>query len=86
MQYCIAKFRTEYIDGVFFYYLIYKFIILIIIFLLLLSLSLLLLLLLLLQAFLIRKTDRIKQAKYRKYLNCGHMSSKQIRLYVSVNY
>ena len=64
-QYCIAKFRTVYIDGEFF---------------------LSLFLLLYVQAFLIRKTGKIKQAKYRKYLNCGHLSSKQIHLYVCVNY
>ena len=38
------------------------------------------------QAFPIRKTDKIKQAKYRKYLNCMHLSSKQIHLYVCVKY
>ena len=43
-------------------------------------------LLLYVQAFPIRKTSKIKQAKYRKYLNCGHLSSKQIHLYVCVNY
>ena len=60
---------------------------LLLIFLLLLLIFLLLLLLLLyVQAFPIRKTDKIKQAKYRKYLNCGHLSSKQIHLYVCVNY
>ena len=47
---------------------------------------LLLLLLLYVQAFPIRETDKIKQAKYRKYLNCGHLSSKQITLFVCVNY
>ena len=43
-------------------------------------------LLLYVQAFPVRKTGKIKQAKYRKYLNCGHLSSKQIHLYVCVNY
>ena len=43
-------------------------------------------LLLYVQAFPIRKTGKIKQAKYRKYLNCGHLSSKQIHLFVCVNY
>ena len=43
-------------------------------------------LLLYVQTFQIRKNSKIKQAKYRKYLNCGHLSSKQIHLYVCVNY
>ena len=43
-------------------------------------------LLLYVQAFPVSKTGKIKQAKYRKYLNCGHLSSKQIHLYVCVNY
>ena len=48
---------------------------------LLLLLLLLLLLQLYVQAFPIRKTDKIKQAKYKKCLNCGHLSSKQTHLY-----
>ena len=47
---------------------------------------LLVLLLLYVQVFPIRKTGKIKQVKYRKYLNCRHLSSKQIHLYVCVNY
>ena len=84
-QYCIAKyqskmytskFRTVYIDGKLLKVL---FIIIIIIIIIIIGN-------LLCASLPIRKTDKIKQAKYRKYLFCGHLSSKQIHLYVCVNY